>query len=227
MPPLRSDIPAIRIAALQEARAAEQLEHDLLHRLVVRAERVVGEDRGDLLEALQSARREAMSSFGDDTVFVERYLAGARHVEVQVFGDVHGNVVHLFERECSIQRRHQKVIEEAPSLFISAATRRAEVHGVPTNRDLLIAVVQHPEFLAGRVHQDNQIAPTQSANVWYARGAVFAEHAFVSANAGDAVARTRAPHPDMTSITVASSREYARFREAFISQSFRNRPGSP
>jgi acetyl/propionyl-CoA carboxylase alpha subunit len=69
----------------------------------------------DLVEALASARREARSSFGDDTVFVERYLAGARHVEVQVFGDVQGNVVHLFERECSIQRRHQKVIEEAPS----------------------------------------------------------------------------------------------------------------
>ncbi len=77
----------------------------------------------DLLEALQSARREAKSSFGDDTVFVERYLAGARHVEVQVFGDVHGNVVHLFERECSIQRRHQKVIEEAPSPGVTPEVR--------------------------------------------------------------------------------------------------------
>ncbi|MDI1289496.1 MAG: biotin carboxylase N-terminal domain-containing protein, partial [bacterium] len=77
----------------------------------------------DLLEALQSARREAKSSFGDDTIFVERYLAGARHVEVQVFGDVHGNVVHLFERECSIQRRHQKVIEEAPSPGVTQEVR--------------------------------------------------------------------------------------------------------
>ena len=79
--------------------------------------------RGDMLAALESARREATSSFGDDTVFVERYLAGARHVEVQVFGDVHGNVVHLFERECSIQRRHQKVVEEAPSPGVTEAVR--------------------------------------------------------------------------------------------------------
>ena len=79
--------------------------------------------RDDLLSSLQSARREAASSFGDGTVFIERYLSGARHVEVQVFGDVHGNVVHLFERECSIQRRHQKVIEEAPSPGVTEATR--------------------------------------------------------------------------------------------------------
>ena len=78
----------------------------------------------DLLESLASARREASSAFGDDTVFVERYLAGARHVEVQVFGDRHGGVVHLFERECSIQRRHQKVIEEAPSPGVTDAIRK-------------------------------------------------------------------------------------------------------
>ncbi len=78
-------------------------------------------------DALASARREARSSFGDDTVFVERYLAGARHVEVQVFGDVQGNVVHLFERECSIQRRHQKVIEEAPSPGVTDEVR-ARLH---------------------------------------------------------------------------------------------------
>jgi propionyl-CoA carboxylase alpha chain len=79
--------------------------------------------RADLLSALASARREAVSSFGDGTVFVERYLTGARHVEVQVFGDTHGNVVHLFERECSIQRRHQKVIEEAPSPGVTVEVR--------------------------------------------------------------------------------------------------------
>ncbi len=70
---------------------------------------------GDLVDAVAGARREAQASFGDPTVFFERYLLGARHVEVQVFGDTHGNVVHFFERECSIQRRHQKIIEESPS----------------------------------------------------------------------------------------------------------------
>ncbi|MFZ8982562.1 MAG: biotin carboxylase N-terminal domain-containing protein, partial [Candidatus Nanopelagicales bacterium] len=69
----------------------------------------------DLDDALESARREAQASFGDPTVFLERYLTESRHVEVQVFGDTHGDVVHLGERECSIQRRHQKVVEESPS----------------------------------------------------------------------------------------------------------------
>jgi acetyl/propionyl-CoA carboxylase alpha subunit len=73
------------------------------------------DDPADLDEAIAAAKREAASAFGDDTVFIERYLERARHVEVQVFGDTHGNVVHLFERECSIQRRHQKVVEESPS----------------------------------------------------------------------------------------------------------------
>ena len=68
-----------------------------------------------LADEIVSARREAASSFGDGTVFVERYLPAPRHIEIQVFGDTHGNVVHLNERECSVQRRHQKIIEEAPS----------------------------------------------------------------------------------------------------------------
>lgn len=72
-----------------------------------------------------AARREAESAFGDGRVYMERYVTKPRHVEIQVFGDQHGNVVHLFERECSIQRRHQKVIEESPSPFISEVTRQA------------------------------------------------------------------------------------------------------
>ncbi len=68
-----------------------------------------------LVEAVAGARREAAASFGDPTVFLERYVERSRHVEVQVFGDTHGDVVHLFERECSIQRRHQKIVEESPS----------------------------------------------------------------------------------------------------------------
>ncbi|MBI1350686.1 MAG: biotin/lipoyl-binding protein [Actinomycetales bacterium] len=81
-------------------------------------------ERGeDVVEAVAAARREAVSAFGDGTVFAERYLAGARHVEVQVMGDAHGTVVHLFERECSIQRRHQKIIEEAPSPGVTDRVR--------------------------------------------------------------------------------------------------------
>ena len=71
------------------------------------------------------AGREALSAFGDATVYLERYLEGARHVEVQIFGDAHGRVVHLYERECSIQRRHQKIVEEAPSPAVGPALREA------------------------------------------------------------------------------------------------------
>jgi len=73
----------------------------------------------ELGEAVASARREALSAFGDDTVYLERYLEAARHIEVQIFGDAHGRVIHLYERECSIQRRHQKIIEESPSTAIT------------------------------------------------------------------------------------------------------------
>jgi 3-methylcrotonyl-CoA carboxylase alpha subunit len=76
-------------------------------------------------DALESCKREAASSFGDDRVLIEKYILSPRHIEVQVFGDSHGNVVHLFERDCSLQRRHQKVIEEAPAPGMDAATREA------------------------------------------------------------------------------------------------------
>jgi propionyl-CoA carboxylase alpha chain len=79
----------------------------------------------DLEDAVAAARREAAASFGDDRVFLEPYLGRARHVEVQIFGDSHGNLVQLFERECSIQRRHQKVLEEAPSPAVSDELREA------------------------------------------------------------------------------------------------------
>ena len=79
--------------------------------------------KGDLAEAIDSARREASAAFGDDTLFLERWLATSRHVEIQILGDLHGNLVHLFERECSIQRRHQKIIEEAPSPAVKPEIR--------------------------------------------------------------------------------------------------------
>jgi 3-methylcrotonyl-CoA carboxylase alpha subunit len=83
-------------------------------------------DAGEaFLDALASCQREAASSFGDDRVLIEKYILSPRHIEVQVFGDSHGEVVHLYERDCSLQRRHQKVIEEAPAPGMDAATRAA------------------------------------------------------------------------------------------------------
>jgi propionyl-CoA carboxylase alpha chain len=79
----------------------------------------------DLEQAIQSSQNEARASFGDDRLFIEKFVTDPRHIEIQVLGDKHGNVVYLGERECSIQRRHQKVIEEAPSPFLDQATRKA------------------------------------------------------------------------------------------------------
>ncbi len=83
------------------------------------------DDATDFADALGSCRREAASSFGDDRVLIEKYILSPRHIEVQVFGDTHGNIVHLFERDCSLQRRHQKVIEEAPAPGMDPITRAA------------------------------------------------------------------------------------------------------
>ncbi|MEL7487650.1 MAG: biotin carboxylase N-terminal domain-containing protein, partial [Pseudomonadota bacterium] len=83
------------------------------------------EQEADLADALAAAQREAKSAFGDDRFLVEKYLPRARHLEVQVFGDGAGDVVHMFERDCSVQRRHQKIIEEAPAPKLPAPVRAA------------------------------------------------------------------------------------------------------
>ena len=82
-------------------------------------------DKKDLQESLEGAKREALSGFGDERVFIERYVEKSRHIEIQILGDSHGNVIHLGERECSIQRRHQKIIEESPSPRITEEIRFA------------------------------------------------------------------------------------------------------
>ena len=79
----------------------------------------------DVREGFEATRREGLASFGDDRVFIEKFVEAPRHIEIQLLGDTHGNIVHLGERECSIQRRHQKVVEEAPSPFVTPAMRRA------------------------------------------------------------------------------------------------------
>ena len=83
------------------------------------------EHSSDFIEMLDSCRREAITSFGNDQVLIEKYALKPRHIEIQVFGDTHGNYVHLFERDCSVQRRHQKVLEEAPAPGVDAAMREA------------------------------------------------------------------------------------------------------
>jgi propionyl-CoA carboxylase alpha chain len=109
--------------------------------------RVLASEAG-LAEAVESARREAGSSFGDDTLFLERWLPAARHVEIQVLGDGHGNIVHCFERECSIQRRHQKIIEEAPSPVVGPELRaRMGEAAVSAARSIGYASAGTVEFL--------------------------------------------------------------------------------
>jgi acetyl/propionyl-CoA carboxylase alpha subunit len=83
------------------------------------------ETADEFAEQLQSARRESSSAFGNDKMLIEKFISNPRHIEVQVFGDSHGNAVHFFERDCSVQRRHQKVVEEAPAPGMSAAMRKA------------------------------------------------------------------------------------------------------
>jgi acetyl-CoA carboxylase biotin carboxylase subunit len=84
--------------------------------------RIVNDERG-LQEAIESARREALHAFGDERLLIEKYIPKAHHIEFQVFGDQHGNLVHLLERECSVQRRYQKIIEETPSLLVTPELR--------------------------------------------------------------------------------------------------------
>ena len=120
-------LPAIELKAGEDFQAAaQQIGYPVLVKASAggggRGMRVV-ETPDELDAAITGARREAGAAFGDDTLFLERWITAARHVEIQILGDTHGNVVHLFERECSIQRRHQKIIEEAPSSAVDPELR--------------------------------------------------------------------------------------------------------
>ncbi|MFT3955863.1 MAG: acetyl-CoA carboxylase biotin carboxylase subunit [Piscinibacter sp.] len=117
---------------IESPEAAVKIAKDIGYPVMIKASaggggkglRVAFNDK-EAFEGFSSCRNEAKNSFGDDRVFIEKFVEQPRHIEIQVLGDAHGNVVYLHERECSIQRRHQKVIEEAPSPFITDATRKA------------------------------------------------------------------------------------------------------
>ena len=111
----------------------------------------VAYDDKEAFEGFTACRNEARNSFGDDRVFIEKFVVSPRHIEIQVLGDAHGNVVFLHERECSIQRRHQKVIEEAPSPFITEATRAAMgAQAVALARAVQYQSAGTVEFVVGR-----------------------------------------------------------------------------
>jgi acetyl-CoA carboxylase biotin carboxylase subunit len=128
-----ADVPVVpgTTDPLRDAREAAQVAERLGYPVLLKASaggggkgmRVV-RAASELAASLESAKREAMASFGDDAVYVEKYIAGPRHVEIQVLGDQHGTMHSLGERECSIQRRHQKMIEEAPSVAVSPELRK-------------------------------------------------------------------------------------------------------
>ena len=124
-------VPGFDCAGLDEGEIAA-LAEDIGYPILLKASaggggkgiRIV-QTAADLPDALASAANEAAKAFGDDTLFIEKYLPSARHIEVQVIGDHHGNLVHLYERECSLQRRHQKILEESPAVNLRPSVRGA------------------------------------------------------------------------------------------------------
>lgn len=130
----RHNVPLVPGAkeAITDIAAARQLAKEIGYPILIKASaggggkgmRLVEKDE-DFAEQMERAVSEAKSAFGDGAVFIEKFIASPKHIEIQILGDKHGNVVHLFERECSIQRRHQKVIEEAPSAVLTPEIRAA------------------------------------------------------------------------------------------------------
>jgi propionyl-CoA carboxylase alpha chain len=119
------------LGVIEDAAHAQKIADEIGYPVMIKASAGGGgkgmriaHSRGEVAEGFTRAKSEAKSSFGDDRVFIEKFIVDPRHIEIQVLGDKHGNVIHLGERECSIQRRNQKVIEEAPSPLLDEATRR-------------------------------------------------------------------------------------------------------
>ena len=144
--------------AIEGAERAVEIARDIGYPVMIKASaggggkglRVAFNDK-EALEGFTTCRNEALASFGDDRIFIEKFIEQPRHIEIQVLGDAHGNVVFLHERECSIQRRHQKVIEEAPSPFITDATRQAMgAQAVALARAVQYQSAGTVEFVVGR-----------------------------------------------------------------------------
>ncbi len=130
----KAGVPTVpgHLGIIADAAAAARLAREIGYPVMIKASAGGGgkgmriaRDDDELREGFRAARSEAKSSFADDRLFIEKYIEHPRHIEIQVLGDAHGNVIHLGERECSIQRRHQKVLEEAPSPFLDAKMRAA------------------------------------------------------------------------------------------------------
>ena len=107
----------------------------------------------DVVEAYHSARSESLSSFGDDTVYLEKFVEEPHHIEFQVLGDNHGNVIHLCERECSVQRRNQKIVEESPSPFITPELRKIWVKRLLLRQKLSTIPVLVPLSFGGQTSE--------------------------------------------------------------------------
>ena len=145
-------------AAIESPERAVEIARDIGYPVMIKASaggggkglRVAFDD-AEALEGFSACRNEAKASFGDDRIFIEKFIESPRHIEIQVLGDAQGNVVYLHERECSIQRRHQKVIEEAPSPFISEATRAAMgAQAVALSKAVQYQSAGTVEFVVGR-----------------------------------------------------------------------------
>ena len=126
----KNQVPIIKGEKVSELKDAKAKANSISYPVILKAAsggggrgmRVLRNEK-DLIDSFDSAKREALSAFGDDTVFIEKYIENPKHIEVQILGDEHGNIVHLFERDCSVQRRFQKVIEFAPSVTLSSITK--------------------------------------------------------------------------------------------------------